>query len=35
MSTVWLDGVAQADGLIPLVDDGAEHSVELNWPRSS
>ena len=32
-STVWLDGVAQADGGIPLTDDGAEHSVELNWPR--
>jgi cellobiose phosphorylase len=32
-STVWLDGVAQADGCIPLADDGAEHSVELNWPR--
>ncbi|KRE86136.1 cyclic beta 1-2 glucan synthetase [Rhodanobacter sp. Soil772] len=34
-STVWLDGVAQADGCIPLADDGAEHSVELNWPRST
>ncbi|GAA0887149.1 GH36-type glycosyl hydrolase domain-containing protein [Rhodanobacter soli] len=33
-STVWLDGVALADGCIPLTDDGAEHSVELNWPRS-
>jgi cyclic beta-1,2-glucan synthetase len=32
-STVWLDGVMQADGCIPLADDGAEHSVELNWPR--
>jgi len=32
-STVWLDGVAQADGCIPLTDDGVEHSVELNWPR--
>jgi cyclic beta-1,2-glucan synthetase len=33
-STVWLDGVVQADGCIPLVDDQAEHSVELNWPRA-
>ncbi len=32
-STVWLDGVAQADGSIPLADDGVEHSVELNHPR--
>jgi len=32
---VWLDGQVQADGLIPLVDDGAEHSVKLNWPRAS
>jgi hypothetical protein len=29
---VWLDGVVQEDGCIPLVNDGAEHSVELNWP---
>jgi cellobiose phosphorylase len=34
-STVWLDGTAQADGCIPLTDDGAEHSVELNWPRQA
>ena len=34
-SAVWLDGQVQADGLIPLVDDGAEHSVKLNWPRAS
>ncbi|CAM5299590.1 Cyclic beta 1-2 glucan synthetase OS=Rhodanobacter lindaniclasticus OX=75310 GN=B1991_15675 PE=4 SV=1 [Rhodanobacter lindaniclasticus] len=32
-STVWLDGQMRADGLIPLADDGAEHSVKLNWPR--
>ncbi len=32
-STLWLDGEVQADGGIPLADDGAEHSVELNWPR--
>ena len=34
-STLWLDGVAQADGCVTLADDGAEHSVELNWPRSN
>ena len=34
-STVWLDGVVQADGCIPLVDDGKEHSVELNHPRAT
>ncbi|MFC5581561.1 GH36-type glycosyl hydrolase domain-containing protein [Rhodanobacter terrae] len=34
VSTVWLDGVVQADGCIPLADDGAEHSVELNHPRA-
>ncbi|WP_426701354.1 GH36-type glycosyl hydrolase domain-containing protein [Rhodanobacter sp. Col0626] len=34
-SAVWLDGVAQADGFIPLVDDGMEHTVELNWPRKA
>ncbi|HEY8585500.1 MAG TPA: glucoamylase family protein [Rhodanobacter sp.] len=28
-----LDGVAQPDGCIALTDDGAEHSVELDWPR--
>jgi cellobiose phosphorylase len=33
--TVWLDGVAQPDGCLPLTDDGAEHSVELNWPRNT
>jgi cyclic beta-1,2-glucan synthetase len=33
-STVWLDGVVQADGYISLADDGVEHSVELNWPRT-
>jgi cyclic beta-1,2-glucan synthetase len=33
VSTVWLDGVAQADGRVPLADGGAEHSVELNCPR--
>jgi cellobiose phosphorylase len=32
-STLWLDGAARPDGRIPLADDGAEHSVELNWPR--
>ncbi len=35
VSTVWLDGVVQADGCIPLADDGVEHSVELNHPRAS
>jgi len=34
VSTVWLDGVAQVDGCIALVDDGVEHSVELNHPRA-
>ncbi|MFC5438246.1 GH36-type glycosyl hydrolase domain-containing protein [Rhodanobacter umsongensis] len=34
VSTVWLDGVAQADGRLPLTDDGAEHTVELNHPRT-
>jgi cyclic beta-1,2-glucan synthetase len=34
VSTVWLDGVAQADGCIAMVDDGVEHSVELNHPRA-
>jgi hypothetical protein len=33
LGAVWLDGVVQEDGCIPLVNDGAEHSVELNWPR--
>jgi cellobiose phosphorylase len=32
-STVRLNGVAQADGCVPLTDDGMEHSVELHWPR--
>jgi cellobiose phosphorylase len=32
LGAVWLDGVVQEDGCIPLVNDGAEHSVELNWP---
>ena len=31
---VWLDGEAQADGRVALVDDGAEHSVEVEQPRS-
>ncbi|MEO5811016.1 MAG: glycosyl hydrolase family 65 protein, partial [Rhodanobacter sp.] len=31
---VWLDGVQQVDGTIPLVDDGVEHKVEINWPRA-
>ena len=34
VSTVWLDGVAQTGGCIALVDDGVEHSVELNHPRA-
>ncbi|TAL83658.1 MAG: cyclic beta 1-2 glucan synthetase [Rhodanobacter sp.] len=34
-ATVWLDGTAVTDGRIPLVDDGIEHSVTLNWPRPS
>jgi cellobiose phosphorylase len=32
-STLWLDGVAQPDGCIALVDDGVDHSVHFNWPR--
>ncbi|WP_449429625.1 GH36-type glycosyl hydrolase domain-containing protein [Rhodanobacter umsongensis] len=35
LGMVWLDGVAQADGCIALADDGAEHSVELNCPRTT
>jgi cellobiose phosphorylase len=35
LSAVWLDGVVQVDGHIPLVDDGVEHSVELNHSRTS
>ncbi|KZC25985.1 MULTISPECIES: GH36-type glycosyl hydrolase domain-containing protein [unclassified Rhodanobacter] len=34
LGEVWLDGVEQPDGSIPLLDDGAEHSVVLNHPRS-
>ncbi|MGH8157688.1 MAG: GH36-type glycosyl hydrolase domain-containing protein [Rhodanobacter sp.] len=34
LGVVWLDGKKQADGCIPLVDDCAEHSVELNCPRA-
>ncbi|WP_460876545.1 GH36-type glycosyl hydrolase domain-containing protein [Rhodanobacter koreensis] len=34
LGVVWLDGVAQVDGCIPLTDDGAQHNVELNWPRT-
>ncbi|WEN15442.1 glucoamylase family protein [Rhodanobacter sp. AS-Z3] len=33
-AVVWLDGVVQAEGYIPLVDDGAQHEVNLNWPRT-
>lgn len=33
--TVWLDGIAQADGYITLVDDGVEHNIELNHPRAT
>ncbi|MEP6899281.1 MAG: glucoamylase family protein, partial [Rhodanobacter sp.] len=32
-SRVWLDGVMQPDGRITLLDDGAEHSVEVEQPR--
>jgi hypothetical protein len=32
-TTVSVDGVAQADGAIPLVDDGSEHSVEVRLIR--
>jgi cellobiose phosphorylase len=32
-SEVWMDGAEQPDGWISLVDDGAEHSIELNHPR--
>ena len=31
---VILDGTTQPDGSIPLVDDGAEHEVELNWAQN-
>jgi hypothetical protein len=31
---LWLDGEVQADGRIPLADDGAEHNVQLNHPRA-
>jgi cyclic beta-1,2-glucan synthetase len=31
---VWLDGVLQADNVIALVDDGQEHSVEVDQPRA-
>jgi cyclic beta-1,2-glucan synthetase len=34
-AVVWLDDVAQADGYIPLTDDGLEHHVELNHPRTA
>ena len=34
LSTLWLDDVAQQDGWLALVDDGAEHRVELNHPRA-
>ncbi|WP_426687677.1 GH36-type glycosyl hydrolase domain-containing protein [Rhodanobacter ginsengiterrae] len=30
---VWLDGEEQPDGRIPLLDDGVQHAVELNWPQ--
>jgi cellobiose phosphorylase len=32
-TTVSVDGVAQADGAIPLVDDGSQHSVEVRLVR--
>ena len=34
VGTVWLDGVVQPEGYITLVDDGREHSVDLNHPRA-
>ena len=34
LGSVWLDGVVQPDGHIPLIDDGHEHSVDLNHPRA-
>ncbi len=33
-AAVWLDGVLQVDGSVRLADDGAEHQVEINWPRA-
>jgi cellobiose phosphorylase len=33
-ASVRLDGVPQADGRIPLADDGAEHQVEIEQPRA-
>jgi len=34
LGTVWLDGVVQPDGYITLIDDGLEHTVDLNHPRA-
>ena len=34
-SRVTLDGIAQADGRIALLDDGVEHHVEIRHPRAS
>jgi cellobiose phosphorylase len=34
LGTVWLDGVVQPDGYITLIDDGLEHTVDLNHPRT-
>jgi len=31
---VRLDGELRADDRIPLLDDGVEHHVELDWPRT-
>ena len=31
----WLDGVVQPEGYIVLIDDGRDHSVDLNHPRAS
>jgi cellobiose phosphorylase len=33
-SAVRLDGELRADDRIPLLDDGVEHHVELDWPRT-
>ncbi|MGP1666121.1 MAG: GH36-type glycosyl hydrolase domain-containing protein, partial [Rhodanobacter sp.] len=34
VASVWLDGVQQTDGSIPLLDDGVAHNVQIHWPRA-
>jgi Cellobiose phosphorylase len=33
-AVLTVDGVTRPDGVIALVDDGAEHRVEIHWPRT-